>query len=121
MGTPPIELLELIEHLSTPSGIGIVIAGIAAIAGIVGLAYKIIHDKRAKRLVLEVDVQWVVDESETPTSYSMGLQISNLSDFPVTIQTVEFEPLREGRVKLLRYIDLRDTLPLRLEPRDGRT
>ena len=100
--------------------VGVAIAVIGVMVGIAGLAYGIFRDRQTKRLNFAVRLYWVIDESTVPHSDSGSLHITNLSSFPVTIQTVELEPKRTGLVKHPQYLRLDDSLPFRMEPRTGK-
>ena len=100
--------------------VGVAIAVAAVMVGLAGLAYGIFRDRRANRLNFAIRLYWVIDESSVPHSSFGSLHITNLSGFPVTIQTVEFEPKKTGLVKHPQYLRLDNSLPFRMEPRAGK-
>ena len=115
------ESSDILVVFSQHSGIGIMLTGIATTLAILGLAYKVYRNIDGKRLKLEVDMLWMEDEREMPSDYFLRLHIANKSAFPVTIQSIGFEPRREGMVLRPREFDLGDVLPLRLDSRHGHT
>ena len=91
------------------------------VVAILGLGYKLLRDQRKGKLRLQVGALWVRDESKSEHEHFIKLDITNLSEFPVTITRIALDRGRIGMVRYRSDLENDGSLPKKLDYRHGHT
>jgi len=98
---------------TTKDVVTIVIAAVGAVLGIVNTVFALWH-KRTRlrvRVVITLDTAEERDEDAGGSGQSMGVEVTNLSEFPITVQSVGFV-LLPWPLRVLRHVAGLNRLPM---------